>query len=220
MREPKTPCSPIEDSDYLDLDEPKKSHSYTNLNPSLMSAPLPPPPPPPGMCIPFEYMNIMPSKVSTPTTTLDRKIQNKLSNDSSNDLPLAIDIKESKIEENLNENSVDNKEILKLEIEENKISRNLKIDEELNVEGIKEQETDLIMRRKENEKKETEKRKSEEKICGDVVDGVSNVDIHDYMNIKPSSDGVQIVGAIQKKAAPPVPPRCKHFQNWKLFLKI
>ncbi|XP_051156059.1 phosphoinositide 3-kinase adapter protein 1 isoform X3 [Leptopilina boulardi] len=201
LREQKTPCSPIEDSDYLDLDESKKSHSYTNLNPSCsITAPLPPPPPPPGMCIPFEYMNIVPTKkVSTPNATLETKIDIKLAMDLSSIIDQEINKNKMEI---LNENNFTLKEVSKIENDESI----LKIEETSNIE--KDMETDLIMRHRENTIKHNESNEQKlEEISQDIVDGITNTDVHDYMNIRPSNEGVQIVGVVQKKIAPPVPPR-------------
>ena len=222
VKEPKTPSSPTEASDYLDLDDIKKAHSYTNLNPnSWISVPLPPPPPPPGMCIPFEYMNITPSGASTPLTppvTTGKVIEFKLSKYS----PPEANLKPSSNEtEDLKEKNSDNSDKiadLKIPNEGVTISESQKVKEDsLNLETLKHsgmeiesQENGIIKKENENEKENFKK-----EISGDVVDGAHSVDVtdssvHDYMNLGPSSEDIQIVGVIPKKLAPPVPPRCQY----------
>ncbi|XP_034191288.2 DBB domain-containing protein stumps [Osmia lignaria lignaria] len=76
LKEPKTPSSPCDHPRYLDMiqnsspatDNPESEipkhpgNSYANIEPStLNSAPVPPP----GMCIPTNYMNVVPASVTT-----------------------------------------------------------------------------------------------------------------------------------------------------------
>lgn len=190
--------SPIEDSDYLDLDEPKKSHSYANLNPSAISVPLPPPPPPPGMCIPFEYMNITPS---TPKTPFENKFDTKHTIHPVDQEGCTKNI------EIINENNFTTKDFEKIENKET-VLQTQKIEESLN-KNSKELKTDMGLKETVKNQQDNIEGKLEE-ISIDVVDGVSNADAHDYMNIQPGNESVQVVGVIQKKIAPPVPPRCKH----------
>lgn len=195
LRELKMSSSPIEDSDYLDLDEPKKSHSYANLNPSAISVPLPPPPPPPGMCIPFEYMNITPS---TPKTPFENKFDTKHTIHPVDQEGCTKNI------EIINENNFTTKDFEKIENKET-VLQTQKIEESLN-KNSKELKTDMGLKETVKNQQENIEGKLEE-ISIDVVDGVSNADAHDYMNIQPGNESVQVVGVIQKKIAPPVPPR-------------
>lgn len=182
-----------------------------------MSAPLPPPPPPPGMCIPFEYMNITPSGASTPSTppiNLEKLIEYKVSKNSHPEADLKPPSNEIELTK---EKNSDKKEDSKTPSEGETISESQKVKEDsLNLESvlnsvmeIESQINGIIQKEKDDGKEKLNK-----EISPDVVDGAYGADVtdssvHDYMNLGPSSEGVQIVGMIPKKLAPPVPPRCK-----------
>ncbi|XP_033231155.1 phosphoinositide 3-kinase adapter protein 1 isoform X2 [Belonocnema kinseyi] len=218
VREPKTPSSPIEASDYLDIEDIKKAHSYANFNPtSSILAPLPPPPPPPGMCIPFEYMNITPSAPSTPSTppiNLEKLIEYKVSKDSHPETDLKMPSKSNEIELS-KEKNLEKKEDSKTPSEGETISESQKVKEDsLNLESLKNSvmEMESQLNGSIQKEKDDDKEKLNKEISPDVVDGACGADVtdssvHDYMNLGPSSEGVQIVGMIPKKLAPPVPPR-------------
>ena len=220
VREPNTPTSPFEASDYLDLDNPRKANSYANLIPtSSTTAPLPPPPPPPGMCIPFEYMNITPlgaSTLSTPAINLEKVVESNNSNDHQPESDLKS-LSNDEIEITEKKNS-EKQEDFKTSNDEERISESQKLNEDSsNVEIVQETKSEFACQQNLNDKKENDvkKEKSEEEITGDVVDGAFGEDVvdssvHDYMNVETSSEGVQIVGIVPKKPAPPVPPRCKN----------